>query len=936
MLCGRNLKAVPICPLGLYYPQAPRRSALRPHCVNIELQSDPPATESPCVVEPELADYSNSDSDSDVQDELVLERRQQCKSAAAVTRDSAPTPRLRVSRAKTAVTFCSHRFNKVEDSNLSEERTRTPGWGISNRDRMRPTSISMDRSLKRHRWLHSAPPGFTKNSKRMIFLTELGELHNRPVTYDCQQFENTEKKSIPTHLYSYSTDDVTAASQRAWQSKYPTTTEHNLRQQQYSHSCEQHTLRNNSAPICEIRGNRKTLLELLVFAERNKTGDVTNRRKRFYRNISNEKSVNENEESEAFMKFKMVACMTLKMVVVMRGIIANSDHLTIRSAAEQQWYILYSNRNSHKLAFNKSFYTRERAINKMPAWALKILEKRPDERRDQECRRVQVLLKGMRSFDKFTEKLQLSLCRAFTLDRVTEGRVILRQGHIGQNFYLVYSGSVFVNVNDVTSSGERFTKTEAVLSRGDSFGELALLKDIKRTATIAVRESCELLVVNKTVFSKVCPKIFERELEEKEEILRRNQLFIHRWWTNTALRNLCLEAYIQEYPTNQVIVTNSQYEDWIYICVEGKCDVIRCLELKQAKPRPGSRLSSRRSTVILSDEVIDLLKTFTPSGDQEKMEIDSEGDDKNKNIKHRLLGTLALEYSQSQNHKRSKAFIEEVEENEKKKALEAASGPVTLATYMKGRLAHNGADVVFLHIGVLMENEVFDLSCIASPQERIDGSPMMLVSVGAKMLKIHREKFYEFASNSALEHAKGVASTCEKYPSDASLLHSYRSYSMWKAYRMDLVKEIKTPGFRASAHLVSKLKDGEGKQRLQRWQQLERLMPQRRKVYSVKRTENEKTDHKPHTRTVTFGRPMLEPERNEWVPEVERTVPENIVLRRHSDVGLPRRPSVAEPTVTLPRKCSNIHYNDDIISEEDEDKVEPDTTRRKSVSIKLD
>ncbi len=51
-----------------------------------------------------------------------------------------------------------------------------------------------------------------------------------------------------------------------------------------------------------------------------------------------------------------------------------------------------------------------------------------------------------------------------------EGRVIIREGHIGQKFYMVYSGSVFVNVNDKSPSGTLFVKNEAVLSKGDSFG----------------------------------------------------------------------------------------------------------------------------------------------------------------------------------------------------------------------------------------------------------------------------------------------------------------------------------------------------------------------------------------------------------------------------------------------------------------------------------
>lgn len=53
---------------------------------------------------------------------------------------------------------------------------------------------------------------------------------------------------------------------------------------------------------------------------------------------------------------------------------------------------------------------------------------------------------------------------------VEPGRVILRRGHVGINFYFIYSGSVFVNVEEVNTRGEHFEKTETVLVRGDSFG----------------------------------------------------------------------------------------------------------------------------------------------------------------------------------------------------------------------------------------------------------------------------------------------------------------------------------------------------------------------------------------------------------------------------------------------------------------------------------
>lgn len=53
---------------------------------------------------------------------------------------------------------------------------------------------------------------------------------------------------------------------------------------------------------------------------------------------------------------------------------------------------------------------------------------------------------------------------------VGESRIVLRRGHVGHNFYFVYSGSLFVNVQDTDSEGNPFIKTEAILGRGDSFG----------------------------------------------------------------------------------------------------------------------------------------------------------------------------------------------------------------------------------------------------------------------------------------------------------------------------------------------------------------------------------------------------------------------------------------------------------------------------------
>jgi len=54
---------------------------------------------------------------------------------------------------------------------------------------------------------------------------------------------------------------------------------------------------------------------------------------------------------------------------------------------------------------------------------------------------------------------------------VEHPRVVLRKGHVGVGFYFIFSGSVFVNVEELlTKTGHVMWHTAITLQRGDSFG----------------------------------------------------------------------------------------------------------------------------------------------------------------------------------------------------------------------------------------------------------------------------------------------------------------------------------------------------------------------------------------------------------------------------------------------------------------------------------
>jgi MFS family permease len=104
------------------------------------------------------------------------------------------------------------------------------------------------------------------------------------------------------------------------------------------------------------------------------------------------------------------------------------------------------------------------------------------------------LLRGSSIFAPLPMDTLEGLCRSVSELDVEAGRNVVTQGEPGHAFYVIESGAVEV-IEDGT-----FRRN---LSAGDCFGEIALLHDVRRTATVRATASCRLLLLDREPFIEV-------------------------------------------------------------------------------------------------------------------------------------------------------------------------------------------------------------------------------------------------------------------------------------------------------------------------------------------------------------------------------------------------------------------------------------------------
>lgn len=302
--------------------------------------------------------------------------------------------------------------------------------------------------------------------------------------------------------------------------------------------------------------------------------------------ISSDEGENEEKRKLAFFRFRRAVSLVRTFTAL---------YLSIKKYADQdktRQYDLYymrdmlpDNKDRPTLmkelpfTFNKHLYSRENTLH-FPLWARIICTKMPEYRSEAEMNNLVALLRGIKSFNKFSREAQRYLCQTMTYACYERRRIIVRQGHPGFSFFFIVSGSVSVTITRKDEkSGIYITNTVDLLEKNEAFGEIALIsEEAKRTATIICRERVEVLVVNRETILNYCPDVFQREHDEKIRVMKSHSLFAG--WGEDLLRSLTHRSHIREFSYGKLVDIDSTVSESIYFIIKGKIEMLRRIDLR--------------------------------------------------------------------------------------------------------------------------------------------------------------------------------------------------------------------------------------------------------------------------------------------------------------------------------------------------------------------
>jgi len=195
---------------------------------------------------------------------------------------------------------------------------------------------------------------------------------------------------------------------------------------------------------------------------------------------------------------------------------------------------------------------------------------------DEQIEAIKKRMAGNFMFSALNPKDKKAVLDAIVPINKKKGELVINQGDDGDNFYLLESGTLectkFLKPDDEKAT---FLKDYAP---GESFGELALLYNAPRAATITVKsDSCLLWSLERAAFNAIVKTAVQKKREKYEDFLEKVEIL--KCMQPYERTKMCDSFKEEWFEYGDVIIKQGDMQgDKFYMIVEGNCNATKTLE----------------------------------------------------------------------------------------------------------------------------------------------------------------------------------------------------------------------------------------------------------------------------------------------------------------------------------------------------------------------
>ena len=174
-------------------------------------------------------------------------------------------------------------------------------------------------------------------------------------------------------------------------------------------------------------------------------------------------------------------------------------------------------------------------------------------------------------FEIFANEEIMQIIDVFKPETFKDGKVIIRQGDMGSEFYVVESGELIEQVEGGVSKAR-------VYARGDAFGEVALVFGSPSAATITATTDVRVWILERNVYSSVISSIRREQYQEKQEFLRDCLVGDRPFFTIFdfhQIEDLAIATKVDNFEEGEVILREGGIVETFYIVRSGTIEMYK-------------------------------------------------------------------------------------------------------------------------------------------------------------------------------------------------------------------------------------------------------------------------------------------------------------------------------------------------------------------------